>query len=336
MPTTAQSAPPPSLAVSPTPSYSSSSASPPAWATAHCAATLGALRDARPAVEWPPPCPLPAEKRPAFERARMSIKDVRCAAQRYATGHVLDWPATYIDGYCAGIAAGREGGTYGLDVLAELRSGLREIVLDPVGAPNARGPAGATALVMGTEVPWVECLLLNEGVKSVVTFEYAAINVAHPRLSAAPCPVVAADYLAGTREPVDLIVSFSSLEHSGLGRYGDALDPDGDKAALAQAWCMLRPGGLLVLGLPMSCEAQGAIWFNLHRIYGYERLAYVAENFELVGFAGGACNKLGGSYTPLTAGDYQPAVVLRKPAVYAAAGGATLTAADFEEAGRRH
>ena len=130
-------------------------------------------------------------------------------------------------------------------------------------------------------------------------------------------------------------MSFSSLEHSGLGRYGDALDPDGDKAALAQAWCMLRPGGLLVLGLPMSCEAQGAIWFNLHRIYGYERLAYVAENYELVGFVGGACNKRGAGYSPLVEGDYQPAVVLRKPATYAAAGGVTLTAADFEEAGRR-
>jgi hypothetical protein len=88
---------------------------------------------------------------------------------------------------------------------------------------------------------------------------------------------------------VDVIVSFSSLEHSGLGRYGDALNPDGDKEALAQAWCMLRPGGLLVLGAPMSCQEKGELVFNAHRIYGFERLAYISKNFELVGFVSNEC-----------------------------------------------
>ena len=34
----------------------------------------------------------------------------------------------------------------------------------------------------------------------------------------------------------DAVVSFSSIEHSGLGRYGDALNPWGDLIASAQAW----------------------------------------------------------------------------------------------------
>ena len=53
-------------------------------------------------------------------------------------------------------------------------------------------------------------------------------------MQASLCQDVAIDFLAGRFEPVDLIVSYSSLEHSGLGRYGDALNPDGDKDAVAQ------------------------------------------------------------------------------------------------------
>ena len=34
----------------------------------------------------------------------------------------------------------------------------------------------------------------------------------------------------------DAVVSFSSIEHSGLGRYGDPLNPWGDLIASAQAW----------------------------------------------------------------------------------------------------
>jgi hypothetical protein len=161
---------------------------------------------------------------------------------------------------------------------------------------------------MGTELPWVESLLLNEGASLVWTFEYSEINVTHPRMRAKTCQAIATDFIEEHFAPVDIIVSFSSLEHSGLGRYGDALNPDGDRDAAAQAWCMLRPGGLFVLGLPMSCKDDGETVFNAHRIYGFERLAYIASNFELLGFAS-QCSMFGrGS----NAG-FQPVIVLRKP-----------------------
>jgi hypothetical protein len=34
----------------------------------------------------------------------------------------------------------------------------------------------------------------------------------------------------------DLIVTYSSLEHSGLGRYGDSLNPWADLITMAKAW----------------------------------------------------------------------------------------------------
>lgn len=123
------------------------------------------------------------------------------------------------------------------------------------------------------------------------TFEYATITQ---------------DYLKGQFDLVDVIVSYSSLEHSGLGRYGDMLNPDGDKEALAQAWCLLRPGGLLALGVPMSCANEGELVYNAHRIYGFERLAYISENYELVGFLSNSCIASKNA-------NHDPILILRKP-----------------------
>ncbi len=41
-------------------------------------------------------------------------------------------------------------------------------------------------------------------------------------------------YLNGTLRPFDVMITFSSVEHSGLGRYGDILNPWGDLITLAQ------------------------------------------------------------------------------------------------------
>ena len=46
----------------------------------------------------------------------------------------------------------------------------------------------------------------------------------------------------------DGLVTFSSVEHSGLGRYGDALNPWGDLIAMARAWCVLKPGARAIVG----------------------------------------------------------------------------------------
>ena len=54
----------------------------------------------------------------------------------------------------------------------------------------------------------------------------------------------------GTMPQFDAMVTYSSLEHSGLGRYGDSLNPWGDLITMAQAWCLLKPGARALVGLP--------------------------------------------------------------------------------------
>jgi hypothetical protein len=86
----------------------------------------------------------------------------------------------------------------------------------------------------------------------------------------------------GKFEEFDTIASFSSLEHTGLGRYGDPLNPNGDIEAMRQIHCMLKPGGLLFLGLPTNDDGSSHIEFNVHRVYGNARLNLMFEGWKLL------------------------------------------------------
>ena len=79
--------------------------------------------------------------------------------------------------------------------------------------------------------------------------------------------------------PVDFAVSYSSIEHSGLTRYGDAPNPHGDMEALAQIWCWMKPQATLFVGFPVDFSHDGILW-PLHRVYGRKRLRHLLANFE--------------------------------------------------------
>lgn len=42
---------------------------------------------------------------------------------------------------------------------------------------------------------------------------------------------------------MDFAFSYSSLEHNGLGRYGDPLNPNADLQDVEMLTCIIRPGG---------------------------------------------------------------------------------------------
>ena len=60
------------------------------------------------------------------------------------------------------------------------------------------------------------------------------------------------------------------VEHVGLGRYGDPLDPDGDLKAMAELKRIVAPGGQLLFVTPMG---KPRIQYNAHRIYSYAQIA---------------------------------------------------------------
>ena len=53
----------------------------------------------------------------------------------------------------------------------------------------------------------------------------------------------------------DAMVTFSSIEHSGLGTYGDSINPWGDLISMARAWCTLKPKGKALVGVPHGPDA---------------------------------------------------------------------------------
>lgn len=72
------------------------------------------------------------------------------------------------------------------------------------------------------------------------------------------------------------------VEHVGLGRYGDPMDPEGDLKAMAELARVLAVGGSLLFVVPIG---QPRIMFNAHRIYSYRQIVDYFSDLSLEQFA---------------------------------------------------
>ena len=72
------------------------------------------------------------------------------------------------------------------------------------------------------------------------------------------------------------------VEHVGLGRYGDPLDPNGDLKAIAELKRVMSPESNLLFVVPIG--GLPGIMFNAHRIYSYKQIVSYFSNFELKDF----------------------------------------------------
>ena len=73
-------------------------------------------------------------------------------------------------------------------------------------------------LVIGSVRAWIEAILLSKDVKSITTLEYAPYKTDHPKITIIS-PKDFAKLTKSHKAPTfDVMVTFSSLEHSGLGR----------------------------------------------------------------------------------------------------------------------
>lgn len=76
------------------------------------------------------------------------------------------------------------------------------------------------------------------------------------------------------------VSSLCVIEHIGLGRYGDPLDPQGTEKALAELKRVVMPGGDLYLSIPIDKENR--IYFNAHRAFKEEYLLSLFPPFEVI------------------------------------------------------
>lgn len=63
----------------------------------------------------------------------------------------------------------------------------------------------------------------------------------------------------------DSVSCLHALEHFGLGRYGDPLDPEGHLKGFKNLVRILKPGGILYLSFPIGRGS--ATIFNAHRVF---------------------------------------------------------------------
>ena len=72
------------------------------------------------------------------------------------------------------------------------------------------------------------------------------------------------------------------VEHIGLGRYGDPLNPNGDLKAINELQRVLAPNGNLLFVVPIG---KPQIMFNAHRIYSHNQIINYFSELKLKEFA---------------------------------------------------
>ncbi|WP_136514979.1 DUF268 domain-containing protein [Geomonas edaphica] len=85
--------------------------------------------------------------------------------------------------------------------------------------------------------------------------------------------------------PSNSVASLScmhTIEHIGLGRYGDELDYDGDLKAASELKRVLAHGGDLLIAVPVG---RPRIKFNAHRIYSTRHVLEMFSGLELRDFS---------------------------------------------------
>lgn len=224
--------------------------------------------------QWPPPQKPPAIFMDDFlYHGRVRGVWGRYYQNRYAggDGKVKNWTRRLVDSMIKQALAGTLGGNYGRAQTNHLIEGLRRMHL-----------YNKTVLVIGSENPWVEACVLAVGAGEVHTLEYGLLNSMHPQIKTFTPDEFRRRVLDNSIVKYDRIVTFSSIEHSGLGRYGDALNPWGDLQTMARMWCIANDDAQALVGVPGDTCFGGMpeLIFNAHRCYQGHTWTHLTANWE--------------------------------------------------------
>jgi SAM-dependent methyltransferase len=107
-------------------------------------------------------------------------------------------------------------------------------------------------------------------------YDYRPANISLKGLTTEPADICSLPF---ADRSVQSLSCMHVVEHIGLGRYGDPLDPDGDLKAISELKRVLAIGGSLLFVVPVG---KPRIMFNAHRIYSFDQVASYFKDMDMV------------------------------------------------------
>lgn len=123
------------------------------------------------------------------------------------------------------------------------------------------------------------CSILSAFVP-VKFYDYRPADLKLSNLSSGSANIVSLPFPSNSIESLSCM---HTVEHIGLGIYGDPIDPDGDLKAIAELKRVLAGGGNLLFVVPIGGKAK--IMYNAHRIYTYRQIIEYFSDLQLVDFS---------------------------------------------------
>ena len=109
-------------------------------------------------------------------------------------------------------------------------------------------------------------------------YDYRPANLSLTNLECGQADLLKLPFADGS---IKSLSCMHTVEHVGLGRYGDPIDPTGDLKAIAELKRVLAPGGNLLFVVPIG---QPKLMFNAHRIYSYQMIVDAFSDLKLKNF----------------------------------------------------
>lgn len=120
--------------------------------------------------------------------------------------------------------------------------------------------------------------VLSANVKTMFV-DYRPLHVRLSNLSSLAGDIVRLPFQDGS---IASLSCLHVLEHIGLGRYGDSINPEGSRLAAAELQRVLKPGGRLFLSVPVGRER---VCFNAHRVFSASTVSHFFQELRLKYFS---------------------------------------------------
>lgn len=113
------------------------------------------------------------------------------------------------------------------------------------------------------------CLIFSSIMSAFIPFEFYDLRPAEFYLDNLNCGRADLLNLPFPDDSIESLSCMHTIEHVGLGRFGDEIDPDGDLKAISELKRVLKKGGNLLFVVPVG---KPRIQYNAHRNYSYEMI----------------------------------------------------------------